>query len=45
MAPTTVGPATLAGAAIDLNRPFIEAREMLPPWRATNSPTASSAII
>jgi DNA-binding NtrC family response regulator len=28
-APTTVGPATLAGAAIDLNRPFIEAREEL----------------
>ncbi|HEY2745579.1 MAG TPA: sigma 54-interacting transcriptional regulator [Polyangia bacterium] len=28
-APTTVGPATLAGAAIDLARPFIEAREEL----------------
>jgi DNA-binding NtrC family response regulator len=27
--PTTVGPATLAGAAIDLSRPFIEAREEL----------------
>ena len=29
VAPTTVGPATLAGAAIDLARPFIEAREEL----------------
>jgi DNA-binding NtrC family response regulator len=28
-APSTVGPATLAGAAIDLARPFIEAREEL----------------
>ena len=27
--PTTVGPATLAGAAIDLARPYIEAREEL----------------
>ena len=29
VAPATVGPATLAGAAIDLARPFIEAREEL----------------
>jgi DNA-binding NtrC family response regulator len=29
VAATTVGPATLAGAAIDLARPFIEAREEL----------------